>query len=87
MSNWAVNAADFHYIDEYGDRIPNKMDGSIFIPDELKPEFYAISLVEKTGMSYDKVCNLRYDEYYRLSSLIRAKSWTPQTKSKHEKYI
>lgn len=82
-----MNGEDFHYIDDYGDPIPQRDNGTMFIPEDVWPEFYALSLVESTGISYDRLCDMPYDEYYKLASLARAKSWTPATRPKHEKYL
>lgn len=86
-NGWIVNDEDFRYIDQYGDPVPERASGSMFIPESAWSEFYALQLVETTGMPYSELCNLRYDEYYRISALARAKAWTPQTRPKSEKYL
>lgn len=44
-------------------------------------------MVSDTGLNYEQICELRYDEFYRLASLVRAKRWTPKTRNKCEKYL
>ena len=85
VDQWAINHVDF--IDEFGDTIPHRDDGSMFLPEDIHGEFAAMSLVKTTGMSYEALCSLRFDEFRRMAALARANAWTPATRNKHDKYL
>lgn len=73
--------------DEYGDPLPIYDNGSMFLPENVHGEFVAMTLVSTTGMSYDSICELSYDEFRRVAAIARAKAWQPKTKNKGDKYL
>ncbi len=85
IENYAINHVDF--IDEYGDVIPRRDNGSQFLPENTHEKFIAMTLTEPTGMKYTELIELQYDEFIEIATLARASKWTPQTRNKSEKYL
>lgn len=73
------------YVDDYNIPLPKRGDGSQYIPDEQRNEFIAMNLVEHLGISFFDVMNLRYDEFVRLSLIVKAKMWQEPTKTPADK--
>jgi hypothetical protein len=85
MSRWSI--ASVTLTDEYGDAYPDRVDGRVHLPEIVHEEFIALRLVESTGIAFNELCNMRYDEFRKLALLNKARQWQPQTRNPREKYL
>lgn len=83
-NHWEI--ANKPFLDDYGIPLPKHGDGSQYIPDDEYIYYAAMNMVEHLGVSYFDVIDLRYDEFIRLSLIVRAKIWQEPTKTPAMKY-
>lgn len=82
---WPINYTQF--VDEFGDALPDRGNGSQFIPEDAHGKFVAMSLVESTGLSYKELMGTRYSAFIEMAALARATQWRPATRDRSEKYL
>jgi hypothetical protein len=83
LHSWQI--ASVKFVDDYGEALPERANGSQFLPDTALLNFNALNLVEHTGMSYKEIQNLLYVDFIELSLLVRAKLWQAPTKTLADK--